>query len=183
MDCEKKKKQRKYVRYERTYSDELWHMDWSEVNGTNLVVIIDDASRFIVGWMVCESTTTVNTLKATWSAIEKYGEPDAILTDRGAQFYYNPTDRTGTTQFQDELKDNGIKHIVGRVNHPQTNGKVERVFETIKQKMKHFDNDLDKTIIWYNEVRPHMSLNLSTPKEAYSKKINPKILLEWLYAK
>jgi hypothetical protein len=56
------------------------------------------------------------------------------------------------------------------------------VFETIKVKMKFFDNDVDRTINWYNEVRPHMSLDLNTPKEAYSKKINPKILMEWLYA-
>jgi len=58
---------------------------------------------------------------------------------------------------------------------------VERVFETIKAKMKFFDNDIGKTIEWYNEVKPHMSVDLNTPKETYSMKINPKILWKWLY--
>ena len=31
----------------------------------------------------------------------------------------------GLTVFEEHLNELGIKHIVGRVNHPQTNGKTE----------------------------------------------------------
>jgi len=108
VDCDNKRKQRNYVRYERTYSNELWHMDWSLVNGTNLLVIIDDASRFIVGWGLFNEATTENTIVVTEKAIDVFGKPEAILTDRGCQFYYNFMDKKGTTKFQENLKNKGI---------------------------------------------------------------------------
>ncbi|MFH1095358.1 MAG: integrase core domain-containing protein, partial [Candidatus Micrarchaeota archaeon] len=55
---------------------------------------------------------------------------------------------------------------------PQTNGKVERLFGTIKQKRKEFPS-LEAQFHWYNQVRPHMSLKdeLETPAEAYVRKM------------
>ncbi len=45
-----KKKQRKYIKYEREYSNSLWHIDWTEYNKKEKLIIIEDnASRFIVG--------------------------------------------------------------------------------------------------------------------------------------
>ena len=44
-----KKKQRKYVKYEREHSNTLWHIDWSKYSDDEkLLIIEDDASRFIV---------------------------------------------------------------------------------------------------------------------------------------
>jgi len=37
------------------------------------------------------------------------------------------------------LAENGIKHIIGRVNHPQTNGKIERFYGTLEAKIRYFD--------------------------------------------
>jgi len=51
------------------------------------------------------------------------------------------------------LKINGIGHIVGRVNHPQTNGKIERFYGTIEEKPALFKS-VDEFVSWYNEIRP-----------------------------
>jgi transposase InsO family protein len=60
----------------------------------------------------------------------------------------------------------GIKHILARVNHPQTNGKLERFHGEIQRKQKWFES-IDELIHWWNHIKPHMSLdwdNLETPK-------------------
>jgi putative transposase len=59
------------------------------------------------------------------------------------------------------------------VAHPQTNGKVERFFRTVKDKLNWIEN-IDALIEWYNMTRPHMSLNLDiieTPHQAYARKM------------
>ena len=68
------------------------------------------------------------------------------------------------------LLENEIRHIVGRVNHPQTNGKIERFFGTLEAKARYFDT-IDEFIEWYNCKRSHMSLNLDelgTPYQGFS---------------
>ncbi len=45
-----------------------------------------------------------------------------------------------------EIAENGIKHIVGRVNHPQTNGKIERFFGTLEAKIKYFDTVVHRVV-------------------------------------
>ncbi len=85
-----KKKQRKYVKYEREYSNSLWHIDWSEYNKKEkLIIIEDDASRFIVGFGVYSEETIDNTLEILIKSIELYGKPKEIITDHGTQFFSN----------------------------------------------------------------------------------------------
>ena len=38
------------------------------------------------------------------------------------------------------LIDRKINHILGRVHHPQTNGKIERFYETFQSKIQHFNS-------------------------------------------
>jgi len=72
--------------------------------------------------------------------MNNYGKPESILTDK-VQFYASAGDRKakGISRFEKFLAENGIKHIVGRVNHPQTNGKIERFYGTLEAKMRYFD--------------------------------------------
>ena len=51
-----------------------------------------------------------------------------------------------------------MRHIPSRVSHPQSNGKVERFFGTVKAKLPRFLGDVDGLVRWDNFVRPHMSL-------------------------
>ena len=99
----------------------LWHMDWKQLHmGEWILAILDDASRYIVGYGVYSQATAENTIKVLKEARTKCGCPDEILTDRGSQFYANEGERKekGVSQFEAYLADHGIKHILCRVNHP-----------------------------------------------------------------
>ena len=70
------------------------------------------------------------------------------------------------TEFETYLMRNHIRHILGRVSHPQTNGKVEKLFDEVGKKIKWFPS-IDEWVEWYNTVKPHGALDLKTPIEAY----------------
>ena len=101
-----------------------------------LIIIEDDASRFIVGLGVY-SEETINILI---KAIELYGKPREIITDHGTQFFSNGKNGIigDKNKFQQYLDDNNIKHILARVNHPETNGKLEMLNYTIKSLRPYF---------------------------------------------
>jgi len=117
-----KQRRRKWVRYEREHSMSLWHADWKQLNDDRWwIAYMDDSSRLVVGYGVFQEATAENTIQVLKQAISKYGCPREILTDRGSQFYANEGERKekGVSQFEQYLADNGIKHILARVNHPQ----------------------------------------------------------------
>jgi len=117
--------------------------------------------------------------------MDDYGKPESILTDRGTQFYASAGEKKvkGISKFERFLLESGIKHIVGRVNHPQTNGKIERFFGTLKAKARYF-NSIDELIYWYNNKRPHMSLNLDeleTPIRLFLRKLTPERVMGYVW--
>lgn len=168
----KKSKRRKWIRYERRHSNSLWHTDWSEYEGRNIIVYIDDASRLITGYGEFKNATTDNTIMIYDNAVAKWGTPREVMSDHGAQFCI---DKDDNYRFRDHLMSSKVKHILARVKHPQSNGKVERVFFTLKRLIKE-KGSLDAAVKFYNEQRPHMSLengHLRTPLMAfYEKKRN-----------
>jgi hypothetical protein len=79
----------------------------------------------------------------------------------------------GISQFEAYLADQGVKHILCRVNHPQTNGKLER-FHGVYDQKKHQLKSIDEYVQWHNEIKPHLSLNietLETPIQAFQRKL------------
>jgi putative transposase len=174
-----KQKRRKWVRYEREHSMSLWHMDWKQLwDGRWWIAAEDDASRLIVGYGEFQDPTAEHTLHVLKQAITKYGRPQEMLTDRGSQFYANESERRekGISQFEAFLAEEGIKHILCRVNHPQTNGKLERFYGVYEQKRHQFKS-IDDYVHWHNEVKPHLSLNietLETPIQAFHRKLPPR---------
>ena len=174
-----KQRRRKWIKYERRHSMSLWHTDWYLIeddrwSGKWLIAYLDDASRFIVGYGIFDEATTENAISILDDCINRYGKPLELLTDHGSQFYANfgGMKADGISKFQQYLIDRKINHILGRVHHPQTNGKIERFYETFQSKIQHF-NSMEEFVIWYNTKRPHMSLNwdqLETPVQAFYKK-------------
>ena len=75
-------------------------------------------------------------------------------------------------RFPEFLEKHNIKHILCKFNHPQSNGKVEKFIHLYK-KHRHKFKTKEEFIHWYNNVRPHMSLNEITPEEACQKRKNP----------
>lgn len=168
----KKSRQRKWVRYERQHSNSLWHTDWFELGGKNVIAFVDDASRLATAVLAFHSATAANAVRALSVGINQYGKPKQIMSDHGVQF--TTIQRSGSAKpelnvFQHHLQDLDIQHIKARVKHPQSNGKLERFVETIRTLRPHF-RDLKQTVEYYNFRRPHMSLEtnkLRTPYQAF----------------
>jgi putative transposase len=160
-----------YVRYERSTPNELWHTDWTSCpfTGKQLIAFIDDHSRFIVHAQYFDNATTENTLAAFENAIQKCGVPQEIITDNGTQFTPARAQRGPFTQW---CEDHNIKHILGRVHHPQTNGKIERWFGTYKQEFQDDKDTLESFTTYYNEERLHQSLGYKVPRQRYKCNIN-----------
>lgn len=171
MNLRKRPSQIKFVKYEWPRPNMLWHTDWTvcPFTGKMLIAFIDDYSRFIVYAEYFDNATTENTLSAFRNAIEKHKKPDAILTDNGTQFTPARTEKGPFSLFCEEQ---GILHILGRIHHPQTNGKIERWFGTYKQEFKEGEDTLETFTKFYNEERLHQGINYSIPSQRYKSNIN-----------
>ncbi len=171
----KKQKRRKWVRYERRHSNSLWHTDWFEHKGELLVFYEDDASRFIPSFGAFRKATAENSARVFEEGAKRYGTPKQLLSDHGVQFTSNETEKCKDPKFnifQQTLASYGVRHIKARIKHPQTNGKMERLVQTLRVCKEHFGS-WEKAVEYYNFRRPHMSLEngrLRTPHEAFVEK-------------
>ena len=177
IEPNRSRKRKPWIRYEREQSLSAVHIDWmyDEKIGKNIVAVIDDASRMILAYGEFKSASVKNTILVLKEAL-KYGKIREVITDRESQFTANKTDKKGNfnSKFAEFCKVNGIKQILCRVKHPQSNGKIERWFGLYRQKRDLFPN-LKEFVYWYNYVKPHLSLNfdeLETPVQAFRRKFN-----------
>lgn len=177
-----KRKRKDWIRFERKHSLSLWQADWKLLkNGNWIIAFKDDAARLIVASGEFTNATSENSKKVLAQGIRQWGRPLAVLTGRDAQFYASDKKGVpfGNTVFQDFLDANGIKHIVGRVNHPQTCGKIERFFGEVERRLYtwHDFGTLDEVVHWHNELLPSRSLDfdrLETPVQAFARKMHHK---------
>lgn len=174
--CEKRRGQRKYVRYQWPISNYMWHCDWSFYEGKWYVAFIDDRSRKIMAAGEFDNAIYENTKFIFYQAV-LINEvcPVIVLSDKGSQFYANKKPKMGKralSQFEKELNSIGVQLWTSRRNHPQTNGKMEKWFDTLKKRWKkHPEETLKETVKWYNERRIHHALEYKTPEEAYWKNL------------
>jgi len=181
-----KKKRNAWVRFERKHSLSLWQTDWTKLqNGNWLMAIKDDASRLIVAHGEFLEATSDHSIDVLTQGIKKYGRPKAILTGRDVQFFASSkkSKPSGKNRFQQFLEANEIKHVLARMNHPQTCGKIERTFGEIKKRLyqRHDFDTIDEVVEWHNTLLPSRSLdyaNLETPIQAFQRKMhyNRKII-------
>jgi transposase InsO family protein len=175
-------------RWERGEPNELWQMDlkaaWRQPDGRKLypVGILDDHSRFLIGlWLVPDQSDEC-ILDCWIAAAREYGLPQQTLTDHGAQF---GMERRQSSAFRTYLTACGVRHIQGRVKHPQTQGKMERLWRTLNVEVltdlhrtapETWQQTLDSWRHQYNQVRPHESLNDFPPATRYHKSDRPLIV-------
>lgn len=178
-----KSRRRKWVRYERRYSNAMWHVDWHTMKdprfrGLQLVTYLDDASRCVVAARIFTQATSENTVLVLQEAVGRFGTPATILSDNGACFVGRngrrnaPKEKWKPTAFEAALLDRGIELINSRPHHPQTNGKLERFFRSVEDEIWHYES-MSAYIEYYNEERLHFSLdidNYQTPLRAFSDK-------------
>ena len=164
-----------WIRYERRHSLTAVHIDWYYYALMQLWVfaVLDDASRKLLALVECKSPTTEASIEGMKEAM-KHGKIKQCISDHGSQFISNIG---GDSRFKEFLDENGIKQILCRIKHPQSNGKVEKFFDLYKNKRILFKTQ-EEFIAWYNEIRPHRSLNfeeLETPQLAFIRKMKAEV--------
>ena len=167
----KKSRKRKWVRYERTKANSLWHADWKQLDdGKWMILFEDDATRLITGYGLFGEATAALSLQVFLVAVAKWGTPRQLLTDNGSQFCNTHDNADASHAFHGGVAAAGCEHIFTRPSHPQCNGKLEKLNHTIQRYFEHFDGDLEKAVTGYNEKHLHMSLNWHTPHEEWNEK-------------
>lgn len=175
----KKSHRRKWIRYQRRHSNSLWHTDWFQVPDGHLTMMEDDASRLITGYGIFDRESSNNAAIVFLLSTMAYRAPKQLMSDHGTSFYSMPRGNCANpepNQFQKTIQEEGTKHVLAGVKHPQSNGKVERVIQTLRKLRKHFGS-WDTALDYYNYRRPHMSLStdsLRTPYQAYIAKLRQK---------
>lgn len=170
--CPKRRGQRSYVRYQWPISNYMWHCDWSFYDGKWYIAYIDDRSRKILATGEFDNATYENAKFIFYQAVLTNEVcPVIVLSDKGSQFYANKKTKMGKralSQFEKELNSIGVQLWTSRRNHPQTNGKMEKWFDTLKKRWKkHPEETLQETVKWYNKRRIHHALEYKTPEVTY----------------
>ena len=175
----KKKKRRKWIRYERKHSMSAGHIDWHEDTEDSIKVcaILDDASRKILAGGEFANINTENSKEVIDQMVKNYWPifpMRELIMDHGSEFGAHRMSEKGEWdgEFKQHLLKYEIKPILARVKHPQTNGKIEKWFDSYKRFRKHFSS-FEEFVDWYNN-RPHGSLNfekLETPEQAFWRKM------------
>jgi len=163
----KKTDVKKYTRYEASRPLELAQMDILEVYINKLkiyiILLIDDYSRFILGFSAQTETSIDSIINLVEQAIQRYGQMGELLTDRGFVFY----SWRGVNRFEKYLEMKEVDQIHSRPHHPQTFGKVEALNRRIQNELfrrQHFSSHghavsgLEKWVEHYNYKRPHQGI-------------------------
>jgi len=165
-------------RFEATRPGELWQMDVayvyiSKIPVLYLVVIIDDYSRYCVAAKLCRDQRAQTLIGVFHNASTVYGAPQKLLTDQGSGFYSWSQEQTGFQEYLDEQK---IEHIVAQPHSPQTQGKVERLIQTIREellrkvKFTGFEDaqaQIGSFVDSYNQDRPHQGIQGNRPADRF----------------
>ncbi|QDM20519.1 IS3 family transposase [Tardiphaga sp. vice154] len=162
-----------------TAINQLWQTDFTYLKITGwgwyyLSTILDDFSRYIVAWRLgptmCASdvTTTLDqALAASGLDSATVVQRPRLLSDNGASYVAG--------DLADWLEDKGMQHVRGAPYHPQTQGKIERWHQTLKNRILlenyYLPGDLERQIgafvEHYNHARYHESINNVTPADVY----------------
>ena len=176
----RKQKKRRRCRYEREHSGSLVHGDWHRTSEAHPECILweDDASRFLLAGVEAPNGTaelSIECLDAAVGRAAEWGLPiRQVNTDQGSVFYA----QQGESEFERHLEELGIEHVVSRVNNPQTNGKLERLWYEYDRHRWRFPT-LEAFIEWYNDqIHDALWQELyETPREAFQRKLPQEVLL------
>jgi transposase InsO family protein len=179
----RRKRDRKFKRWERAGAMELWQMD--VVGGVQLadgreakvLTGIDDHSRFVVcaGLMLRATSRAVCAHLA--DAMRVHGVPQEILTDNGKVFTGRFGPKDVEVLFDRICRENGIDHLLTAPRSPTTTGKIERFHRTLRQEfltgrvfadLPTAQAELDAWVESYNRERPHSALGMESPAARFT---------------
>ncbi len=148
-----------------------WHIDFSHLNicGTfyHLCSILDGYSRYVVHWEIRETMLEDDAEIVVQRAREKFpGEHPRIISDNGPQFV--------ARDFKQFIRLCGMTHVTTSPYYPQSNGKKERWFGTLKRECIRPNTPLSLEearrlvacfVEHYNTVRLHSAIGYVTPAD------------------
>lgn len=178
----RRRRDRRFKRWERGGAMELWQMDvvggvlLADGRECKVLTGIDDHSRFVVCAGVMVRATSRAVCRHFAEALAAHGVPQEMLTDNGKVF----TGRFGKTDaevlFDRICRENGIDHLLTAPRRPQTTGKIERFHRTLRQEfltgrifgdLASAQAELNAWIASYNTERPHSALDMATPASRF----------------
>lgn len=132
-----------------------------------LCIILDLYSRKIIGWRVSKHMSTHLVTSTVKVAFQERGNPQNLTfhSDRGRQY----VSKALTALFQQC----GVKQSFSATARPLDNAVAETFFSSFKREEayrkdytseQHFRRSVETYIRFYNEVRPHQTLNYKTPQ-------------------
>ena len=162
-----------------TAINQMWQTDFTYFNIIGwgwyyLSTVLDDYSRYIIAWKLCTSMRASDVTDTLNLALEASGCDQAtvrhkprLLSDNGPSYV--------SSDLATWLDNKKIDHIRGAPFHPQTQGKIERWHQTMKNRVLlenyYLPGDLEMQIgafvDYYNHQRYHESLNNVTPADVY----------------
>ncbi len=162
-----------------TAPNQLWQTDFTYLKVTGwgwfyLSTILDDFSRYIIAWKLCttmqaQDVTDTLDLALTASGCDRRSvvHKPRLLSDNGSSYV--------SSDLAEWLDAQNMGHVRGAPYHPQTQGKIERWHQTLKNRILlenyYLPGDLEANIEnfvdHYNHRRYHESLSNLTPADVY----------------
>jgi len=152
--------------------DHVWAMDISYIpmrrGFVYLAAVVDVFSRRVLAHRVSITMEADFCIEALQEALAQHGRPEIFNTDQGSQF--TSVDFTGV------LLDAKVSISMDGKGAWRDNVFVERLWRTVKYEevyLKAYDSvsearaSIARYLAFYNERRPHSSLDGRTPDEAY----------------
>lgn len=150
---------------------EHWHIDITYINiaGTfyYLCLVLDGYSRYIVHWELRESMTEADVEITLQRARERFpGATPRIISDNGPQFV--------ARDFNNFIRLCGMTHVRTAPYYPQSNGKLERVNQTLKvdairpnapSSLAEGQRIVGNFVSHYNDHRLHSAIGYVTPAD------------------
>ena len=162
-----------------TAINQMWQTDFTyfKIIGWGwyyLSTILDDYSRYIISFKLCTTMRASDVTDTIELALAASGCDQAVvqhkprlLSDNGSCYI--------SGNLADWLKNQKMDHVRGAPFHPQTQGKIVRWHQTMKNRVLlenyYMPGDLEQQIRafvdYYNNHRYHESLNNVTPADVY----------------
>ena len=153
----------------------IWSMDLTQLRDSSnrahsLFGIIDGGTRACITLRAIPNKASITLLRVLLDAVENYGKPTIIRTDNEAVFI--------SRLFRLGLLLLGIQQQRTEKCCPWMNGKIERLFGILKDKLQYhvvesaasLTKDVAAFRCWYNHIRPHQHLDGRTPAEVWSRR-------------
>lgn len=163
----------KEYQHKPTRVHEHWHTDlaYVKIKGVFyfLIMLLDGYSRYVLAWDLMTDMQSRSVEDFIQRAREKFpqGHPK-LIHDNGSQFI--------SRDFKMLVSNLGIQQVFTRRNHPQTNGKSERLNGTIRQEalrifcpgsFQEAWQVIDSFVHTYNHLRLHASIKYLRPADLF----------------